>query len=139
MLGNVVLQFPIGWIADRTNRRMVLLVCGIIGIIGPVLVTALVGNLYAMMTVLFLWGGCAWALYTVSLAMLGQRFKGGELTAASAVFVIAYEIANVIGPPTAGFAIELWEPHGLMVFMGLSAAAFVILISVRGLMKRFRS
>ena len=135
VLGNVVLQLPIGWIADHTNKRMVLLVCGVVAVIGPIFVTVLSGNLLAMGAVLFLWGGCAWALYTVSLAMLGQRFQGSGLTAASAVFVIAYEIANVVGPPAAGYAIELWEPHGLMVFMGLSALAFVILLCVRGIVR----
>ncbi len=139
VLGNVVLQLPIGWIADRTNRRMVLIVCGVVATIGPVAVTVLAGNLFAMSAMLFVWGGCVWALYTVSLAMLGQRFQGGGLTAASAAFVIAYEIANVIGPPTAGYAIEVWEPHGLMVFMCASALLFTLMISARGLLRARKS
>jgi MFS family permease len=135
VLGNVVLQLPIAWVADRTNRRVVLIGCGVICILGPAAVTVLAGDLVAMCIVLFLWGGCAWALYTVSLAILGQRFQGGGLTAACAAFVVAYEIANIIGPPTAGYAIQLWEPHGLMVFMGIMAALFTVLISARGLFR----
>lgn len=135
VMGNVVLQLPIGWIADRTDRRMVLVVCGVVAILGPIAVTILSGNLFAMGTMLFLWGGSVWALYTVSLAMLGQRFKAGGLTAASAAMVIAYEIANVIGPPAAGYAITLWEPNGLMVLMCGTAVIFVVLITTRGLIK----
>ncbi len=136
VMGNVVLQFPIGWIADRTNRRLILLCCGIAGIIGPFLVTALTGNLMAMCIVMFFWGGCAWALYTVSLAMLGERFQGNNLTAANAVFVIAYEIANIVGPPTAGVVMEIWVPHGLMGFAAVCAVAFVILICLRGIRRQ---
>ncbi|MBT3558574.1 MAG: MFS transporter [Rhodospirillales bacterium] len=139
VLGNVVLQLPIAWLAEKTNGRLVLVLCGIVGIFGPIGVTLMADNLYAMGAVLFVWGGCIWALYTVSLAMLGERFKGGSLTAACAAFVVAYEISNIVGPPAAGYAIELWEPHGLMALMSASALLFTVLISARGIYRTLKN
>jgi hypothetical protein len=36
----------------------------------------------------------------------------------------------------AGFAIGIWEPHGLMVFMAIVAALFVLLAVGRGIIRR---
>ncbi len=136
VLGNVVLQFPIGWLADHTNRRMILLACGAVGIVGPIGVSIFSQFPITTGIIFFFWGGCAWALYTIALAMLGERYKGGMLTAASAAFVIAYEISNVVGPPIAGIAIEIWEPHGLMALMSIVSLLFCILVGVRGLRRK---
>ncbi len=133
VLGNIVLQLPICWLADRTDRYKILIVCGFVGIIGPVVLTVAqtFGSITGIAITLFFWGGFAWALYTVSLAIIGERYKGGSLTAASAAFVVAYEIANIAGPPLAGIAFELWQPHGLMVFVGVCAVLFCCVIIYR--------
>ncbi|MBT4890419.1 MAG: MFS transporter [Rhodospirillales bacterium] len=135
VIGNVVLQLPIGWLADKTDRYMVLIGCGIIGIISPVLIILVAESTWSISIILFFWGGCVWALYSVSLAILGERYKGGTLTAASAVFIVAYEIANIVGPPLAGVSIDLWGPDGLMVFMGGSMTVFVIVTTIRQIIK----
>ncbi|NQV44996.1 MAG: MFS transporter, partial [Rhodospirillales bacterium] len=101
--------------------------------------TTLSGSLWTIGILLFFWGGCAWALYTVGLAMLGERFQGGTLAASNATFVVAYEIANIIGPPAAGFALDTWENHGFMVFMGTAAAIYTFLAIARGLIRRRQS
>lgn len=143
VIGNVFMTLPLGWLADHTNKRMVLIGCGVMCVIGPFGVTALVttmaGSLWAIGVLLFFWGGCAWALYTVGLAMLGERFQGGTLAASNAAFVVAYEIANIVGPPAAGFALDTWENHGFMVFMGSAAAIYTFLAIARGLIRRRQS
>ncbi len=136
VVGNIVVQIPIGWLADRVNRRAVLIGCGVVAVIGPVLVPLMIGSPLPLAVVLLIWGGGAWSVYGVALAMLGDRFRGGELAAANAAFVMAFELANIGGPPLAGFAIELWRPNGLMVMLGVVALVFVVLTAGRGLIRR---
>lgn len=136
VIGNVVLQLPIGWLADKTDRYMVLIGCGLVGAISPILIILAAESTWSIAVILFFWGGCAWALYTVSLAILGERYQGGALTAASAVFIVAYEIANIAGPPLAGISMEIWEPHGLMVFMSVFSLIFCIVTITRQIIKR---
>ncbi len=140
VVGNVFMTLPLGWLADHTNKRMVLIGCSIMCIIGPFGVTtmapAMAGSLWTVGALLFLWGGCAWALYTIGLAMLGERFQAGTLAASNAAFVVAYEIANIVGPPAAGFAMDTWENHGLMTFMGSVAALYTVVAISRGVIRK---
>lgn len=134
--GNVALQIPIGWIADRVNRRTMLLVLGTICIICPGLAAALLSaDPLAAYPVLFVWGGCSFGLYTVGVTMLGERYRGGELVAANAAFVMTFELANLVGPPMSGWAIEAWVPMGLMVYMAMIAVVFVGVSLIRGWMR----
>jgi len=140
VLGNVVMTLPIGWLADHMNKRTVLICCSLVCVTAPIGATMMIDDsVWTLGSLLFLWGGSAWALYTIGLAMLGERFQAGTLAAANAAFVVAYEIANILGPPAAGFALETWENHGLMTFMGSIAAIFTILATARGLLRQRKS
>ena len=140
VVGTVFMTLPIGWLADHVNKRLVLIGCSIMCVIGPFSVTTMAPtmaqSLWVVGVILFFWGGCAWALYNVGLAMLGERFQAGSLAASNAAFVVAYEIANIAGPPAAGFAMVTWENHGLMTFMGSVAAIYTVIAAARGVIRR---
>lgn len=128
--GNVLLQFPIGWLADLWGPRPVLLGCGIACIAAPLLVLAGLPAVPILLGIVaFLWGGCAWGTYSVALVAMGRRFTGGALVVINAAFVMAYTFANIVMPPVAGFAMEgIWDPHAVMVVALLVAAGFTLLI-----------
>ncbi len=139
VLGNVFMTLPLGWLADHINKRLVLIGCSTMCILGPLAVTTFASpdsvSLWTLGCVLFLWGGCAWALYAIGLAMLGERFKAGTLAASNAAFVVAYEIANIAGPPAAGFAMDTWGNFGFMTFLGIVAFIFTFLAATRGFVR----
>jgi len=90
VLGNVLFQIPMGIIADRTDRRLVLLFCGMSGVIGMsalTLATLPPAGIYILLMIL---GGLVAGLYTVGLAHLGSRFRGADLAQANAAFVVFY-------------------------------------------------
>jgi MFS family permease len=136
LAGNLLLQYPIGWLADHVSRRGMLLACGAACAIGPALVPIIYPSPYALAFVLFMWGGGAWAIYGVALTMLGDRFPAGQLTAANAAFIMAFEMANIIGPPVSGYAINLFAPHGLMFLLSAVGTLFFVLTAGRGIIRR---
>jgi len=129
--GNIVLQYPLGWLADAFGYRFGMLLCGLVCLVAPVAAPQLVELPFALIAVLFAWGGAAWGVYSIALAALGVRFRGASLAAANAVFVIAFEVANILGPPAAGGALDLWPRQGLMAIMGLCALGFLALLAAR--------
>lgn len=138
MAGNLVFQLPVGWLADRVDHRALLLGCAAVALVAPFLFPLVVGTVWPMVAVATAWGGAAFALYTVGIVMLGERFEGGELMAANAAFVTTLEIANVAGPLAAGASLRLWPPHGMMAFLVCVAAGFAAITVFRGLRRRSR-
>lgn len=137
LAGNVLLQLPLGWLADRVPRRALLLGLGLACCVGPAAAAWALGTgSAATYPVLFLWGGTAFGLYTVALTMLGERYRGGELAAANAGFVMVFELANLAGPPIAGWAMNAWSPNGLMAWMTAVSVVFVTVAAVRGMRRR---
>jgi MFS family permease len=131
--GNVLLQFPIGWLADRLGPRPVLIGCGMACIAAPLLVLAGLPAIPVLLGIVaFLWGGCVWGTYSVALVAMGRRFTGGELVNINAAFVMVYTFANMVTPPISGFAMEdIWNPHALMAVALLVASGFTLLAFLR--------
>lgn len=130
--GNVILQFPIGWLADRVGPLPVLLGCGGACILAPtIILLGLSAFPFLLAIVAFAWGGCVWGTYSVALVSMGRRFSGGYLVVINAGFVMVYTFANIAAPPLAGVAIDLWNPHGLMLVALLVAASFTLLVALR--------
>lgn len=125
-LGNVALQYPIGWLADRFDHRLILIACGLAGLGGALSLGWVAHTPMLLYPTLFLWGGIVVGLYAVGLVMLGERFRGGELAAANAAFVLLYSIGGLVTPPVSGYAMDLWRPHGLALVLGLICGAYVL-------------
>ncbi len=107
VIGNLVLQWPIGWMADHLDRRAVLAVCAFASAVLAGLTPLLDPRAGPILGVLVLWGGISFGIYTVGLAVLGQRFHGGDIARANAAFTIFYTLGGLIGRPIAGKAMDL--------------------------------
>ncbi|MBM3518421.1 MAG: MFS transporter [Alphaproteobacteria bacterium] len=127
VLGNTVLQLPIGWLADRMDRERLLVVLGGGALAGAVALPFVMGPAGAVWPVLFFWGGAVMGIYTLAMTILGQRFAGADLVAGSAAFSIVYAGGNVLGPPLTGVVMEWLGPKGLPLTMAASCALFLVL------------
>ena len=128
--GTAILQVPIGWLADRIGRRIMLLFCATIGFIGPVVLPFVLMNTTQLYVTLFIWGGTVWGVYGLAITLLGERFRPSELTQASALFVMIYSAGSLAGPPIGGGAMDLWDPHGLPVVVG---SALFLVVAIAGI------
>ena len=125
MAGNVVLQVPIGLLADRFGRHRLLAVCALASALGPLLLQPFFATPGLLWPLLFVWGGTLYAFYSQGVAILGAQFPPALLATANTVFVMVYCLGGVIGPSAGGFALDRWPTHGLPVL--LSSAALLLL------------
>jgi len=125
MTGNVVLQVPIGLLADRYGRRFMLGICAVASGIGPLLLTRALHAPLVLWPLLFVWGGTLYAFYSQGVAMLGESFALENLPSANTLFVMVYCLGGVIGPSAGGIAMDLWPGGGLPLL--LSGAAWLML------------
>jgi MFS family permease len=117
LAGNVLLQLPIGRVADRLGRRHVLGACAAVCVVGPLLLSAAMGTAWLLWPLLLLWGGTMYGFYTQGIALLGEAYAAAELADANTVFVVVYCAGGIVGPSLGGFAMDCWSPNGLLVFL----------------------
>jgi MFS family permease len=117
LAGNVILQLPIGRLADRLGRRRVLSGCASVCVIGPVLLSAVMGTPWLLWPLLLLWGGTMYGFYTQGIALLGESYPQAQLADANVVFVVVYCAGGIVGPSLGGLAMDYWTPNGLLVFL----------------------
>ena len=133
VMGNVILQWPIGWLADHADRRLVLAGCaGASGLL--VLGLSVIPAQWAgTVGVVMLWGGISFSIYPVSLALVGQRFRGGDIARANTAFSMIYIVGGLLGKPLTGLAMDMFGDPGLgwtlAVFYG--AATLAALLAMR--------
>ncbi len=124
ILGNVALQYPIGWFSDKAGRTAALTLCAASAVVGALLLPALIGT-PAVWPLLFLWGGLTLGIYTVALTVLGERFSGQRLIAGNAAFSFVWGLGGLAGPALGGAAIDWAGLNGLPAMIALFAAALV--------------
>ena len=118
VLGNVALQFPIGWLADRFPKRLVMIGCALVTVASLALLPMVIDNVLKW-PLLILCGAAGYSIYTVSLADLGDRFKGDELINGSSAFATVWGGGALVGSAVAGWSLNLFSGHGLPWFLGL--------------------
>ena len=138
LAGNLALQVPLGWLADRMNRRLLLAICGAAGVLGPLAFAAALGTPLGMplgtwlvWPLLFAWGGVVMGVYTIGLCMLAERFDAATLSGANAAFVMLYSLGSMSGPVLGGAAMTLWDPHGMLVFGAGASLLFLLIVLAR--------
>lgn len=130
IVGNVVLQFPIGWIADHWSKRGMMSVCAIVTACASALVPWAFGT-WLIWPILLVSGASSAGLYTLALAELGERFSGHELVAGTAAFSTMWGGAALVGALLGGWAMERFGPDGLPYAIAILFAAFIVMIAAR--------
>ena len=95
--GSMAFQLPVGWAADRFDRRKLLALAGATSVVAPVGAIVWADSVVVLSAVLFVWGGMAVAFYSLALTELGARYKAGTLAAANAAVMLAYGLGAVRG------------------------------------------
>jgi len=119
IIGNILLQIPIGWMADRISRKKLISWLAFGTTAGSVLLVWLIEGSILIWPVLFVWGAIAFGTYTVAMVELGDRFSGTLLLAGNSAFGLMWGIGGIIGPSVAGGAMDLIGPEGLPVTLGI--------------------
>jgi len=106
-LGGVLLQMPLGWLADHVDRRKMLLACVLLTVLGCVALPALITVKPVAPIFAFGLGGIEGMIYAMGVILLGQRFRGVELATASVVFTTMWGAGTMMGPAAVGLGMDL--------------------------------
>ncbi len=124
--GGLVMQYPIGWISDRMDRRkligLVAAICAVVAMV-PVILSP---GLWGLLAVGFVVGGISNPLYALLLAHTGDFLHRDDMAAASGGLLFVNGLGAVSGPIVAGWLMEVIGPDGfflqIAVLVGMVAA-----------------
>ena len=129
MLGAIVLQLPIGWLADKVDKRRLVLALATISAIAALFWPFALRETWLAFAVVFVWGGLFVGIYTVMLAMVGSRFQGNDLVGVYAVMGLAWGLGALVGPTLAGVAMGVNALFGLPGIIALGCAVFALFLA----------
>ncbi len=123
MIGSLLLQWPLGMLSDRFDRRRVLIACAFLTALASSAVLA-GGDLsrVALFTLTALYCGCAATLYPVSVAHANDFIEPEDIIAAAGGLLLVYSLGAIVGPLAAAQAVELAGPAGLFAFTAAMSA-----------------
>ncbi len=120
--GALILQYPIGWLSDRVDRRSLICVASIIGAFSCGLGWYADGNLSLLLVAAFLAGGVTTPLYALFLAYTNDTLSVEQMPAASGGLVFTFGLGAILGPLVTGWTMQ---GIGAYTFWPVLAVTFV--------------
>ena len=118
-LGGLVFQYPVGWVSDRMDRRVL-----IMGLTAAGALATLVGGFftdtYAVVLVLgFVIGGVANPLYSLIIAYTNDFLQPSDMAAASGGLLFINGLGAMTGPILIGAAMTRFGAGAFFAYVGL--------------------
>lgn len=118
--GALVLQYPIGWLSDRMDRRKLILLASVLGAASCSIGWLSEGNVNALMLAAFLAGGVTTPLYALFLAYTNDALSADDMPAASGGLVFTFGLGAINGPLVTGWAMQTAGPFAFWPVIGIT-------------------
>ena len=118
-VGGLLLQYPIGWLSDRMDRRR--LIMGLSAVAAVVMLLAAVIDLpfVALLVVAMLLGGITNPVYALLIAYTNDFLDRDDMAAASAGMIFLNGFGAIFGPIVTGWIMGQMGPGGFFLFIGI--------------------
>lgn len=134
-IGGMLLQYPIGWLSDRMDRRLLIIYLTLFGAASMAVAPLFTHNVYALLGLMFIVGGIANPLYSLYIAYANDYLQQDDMAAASGGLIFVNGLGAVGGPFLVGWLMSNYGPDSFFVFiatlMGLSAVWAIARSTVR--------
>jgi MFS family permease len=126
VLGGALAQLPVGWLADRYDRRGVLIGLSVAGILAcAVTVLASHEGRAAVMAASMLFGFTTYPIYSVSGAHAHDFAEDRERVELSAALMFLYALGAIASPWLASVLIADFGPAAMFAFIALAHAVLI--------------
>lgn len=120
IFGGILLQFPVGALSDRGDRRVVLAGVALAGAAVAVAGMLLSGRAPGtLMLVGMLFGGLTFPLYALCIAHVNDRLEPREVLGAARALLLVYGLGATAGPAAAGHVVHRFGPASLFTWFAL--------------------
>jgi MFS family permease len=131
--GSLAMQWPLGWLSDRSDRRYV--IAGLAA--GTSLVSLLIlwasaqGADLLILWSFAVWGGLALCIYSVCVAHACDIVDPGQIVSTVGTLLFSWATGVTVGPLLGAVAMEMMGPKGLFIYSAFASLGLVIFIVMR--------
>lgn len=124
-VGALLIQFPVGWLSDRMDRRQLIAAISLVGVISSVAGFFWGETFYVLLIAAFLVGGMANPLYSLLIAHTNDFLDYEDMAASSGGLLFINGLGAIAGPIIIGWVMDTFGPYAffliIAVLMGLLA------------------
>lgn len=118
-IGGLILQYPVGWLSDRMDRRKIMLWMAVIAatVMGVAATVPLPFPL--LLAVAAILGGITYPMYSLLIAYTNDFLTKDQMAAASAGMIFLNGFGAIFGPLITGWLMGHVGARGFFLFIGL--------------------
>ena len=102
-VGAIILQYPIGWLSDRIDRRQLVIAVCFVGVMASMLGFFLGADFNLLLVSAFILGGMLNPLYSLLIAHTNDFLEHEDMAAASSGLIFINGLGAVTGPVVVGW------------------------------------
>ena len=126
-----MLQYPIGWLSDRMDRRALIAVTTALGAAGCLIALIFGGSFPALMVTAFLVGGTSNPLYSLLIAHTNDFLDHEDMASASGGLIVLNGVGAAGTPILVGYLMEGLGPAAFLFFIAIMMAAVAVYATYR--------
>lgn len=127
LIGGAMAQFPVGWLADKFDRRKVLVGLSALGIITCAIMTTATMDSIFVLAILF--GAATFPVFSVSTAHANDFTDAQNAVELNASLMFLYGLGAIFSPLVSSALIESFGPASLFIFIAV-AHVFLVLFGL---------
>ena len=130
-IGAMIFQYPIGWVSDKMDRRLLILLISAASATGSASAYFAGGYFFALVFAAFLVGGLTNTLYSLLIAHANDFIEYEDMASAAAGLLFVNGVGAVSGPIIIGYAMNAFGPEIFFVIIALLMATLAIYAGYR--------
>lgn len=129
ILGGFLVQWPVGWVSDRVDRRSVITVMATLAALVAFALPFFAGVWTGLLILSLLFGAASFPIYSLTVAHVNDFIDRGEALAVSSSLLLVYGAGAIAGPIIGGILMDWIGAGGLyyyIAFMFAGIGAFAV-------------
>ncbi|OAN68348.1 MFS transporter [Seohaeicola saemankumensis] len=135
-LGATMLQFPLGWLSDRMDRRMLILLTAALGGSGALLGMVAGTSFPLLLGAAFLVGGTSNPLYSLLIAYTNDFLDRDDMAAASGGLLFINGLGAIAGPLVTGWMMGVFGSPGYFLVIAVLLISLALYAAYRMTQRR---